>query len=128
MSNLGAYQWLTTASKKVGGPVKLMLLTACGGCAIGLAIEHGGKKIYKIIKDHKGKKVSKITSNALEYTVTKEGISNENIKFSGGEKFYVLEADGDAVLVDKKGDPNSPYFISKELLMEISERDGKSIV
>lgn len=124
MSNLGTYQWITTAAKKVGGPVRLLLLVAGSGYLIIRSAEFGGKQIYRIIKGHKGKTFSKITSNALEYTVTKEGVSNENIKFSVGEKFCILEADGDAILVDKKGDPNSPYFVSKELLMSISEYNG----
>lgn len=43
MSNLGTYQWLTTTSKKVGGPV--MLLTLAG--VTGATIYKGGEMIVK---------------------------------------------------------------------------------
>ena len=38
-----------------------------------------------------------------------------------GDKFKVLESDGDAVLIEKIGDLTNPYFVSAELLKDISD-------
>lgn len=119
MGNLGAYQWITTISKKVGGPYQLLALTAVGGYAVFRGVEAGGKKIYKIIKEHT--ETEKTIENAQEYTVTQDGISNEGVSFTKGEKFAVLEKDGKSVLIDKINDENSPYFVSEKFLTEISE-------
>lgn len=121
MSNLGHYQWITSASKKVGGPYRLLGIFAVGGYAIIRSIEAGGKKVYKRVKKSKGKNQEKPISDTLEYTVIREGKSNENVKFSVGDKFRILEKDGDSILIDRIGDHNSPYFVSAELLSEISE-------
>ncbi len=37
------------------------------------------------------------------------------------ETFKVLERDGNAVLIEKLGDDNNPYFVAAELLNEISD-------
>ena len=120
MSNLGAYQWLTTAAKRVGGPIKLLLLTAAGGAAVYKCGEIGVKKGLKAIKNRRNTRQILLTKTDVLYTVIKDGISNENLKFLAGEKFRVLEIDGDAVLIEKIGDLNNPYFVSVEFLSEIS--------
>ena len=50
MSNLGAYQWLTTAAKKVGGPKNLVLIIAGTGAAVYKGSEIVVKKTVKEIK------------------------------------------------------------------------------
>ena len=83
--------------------------------------------MYKLFRKQK----NAITGKAIEavkYTVKTEGVSNEGIVFHVGDEFCVLETDGDAVLIDKIGDSNSPYFISKELLdqmINITAEDTK---
>lgn len=52
------------------------------------------------------------------------GTSNEGVHFDIGEEIYVLETDSEAVLIDKIGDPDSPYFISKDFLYQILD-EGK---
>ena len=47
-------------------------------------------------------------------------MSNENLVFKLGDKFKVLEFDGDAVLIEKIGDSNNPYVASSEFLGKIS--------
>jgi hypothetical protein len=54
------------------------------------------------------------------YTVTTEGTSNEGLEFKIGDPFKVLETDKDAVLIEKIGDSDNPYFMSAELLKNIS--------
>ena len=62
MSNLGAYQWFTTISKKVGGPYQLLGITAIEGYTVIRIIEAGGKTVYKLVKKYKGKNQRKILS------------------------------------------------------------------
>lgn len=120
MGNLGAYQWVTTISKKVGGPFQLLGITALGGYVVFRGLEAGGKYVYKLFRKQKDKTTEKAVE-AVKYTVETEGVSNEGVVFKVGEEFCVLETDGDAVLIDKIGDPNSPYFISKELFDQITK-------
>lgn len=52
--------------------------------------------------------------------MNKQGVSNENLAFELGDRFKVLEFDGDAILIEKIGDSNNPYVVSSEFLEKIS--------
>lgn len=121
MSNLGGYQWLTTTAKKVGGPINLMLITASTGAAIYKSSEIVIKNSIKAVKKKYDDKKLKTEFNIKQYTVKTFGVSNEGLEFKVGEQFKVLESDGKAVLIEKIGDTNNPYFVSVELLKEISD-------
>ncbi len=120
MSNLGGYQWLTTVAKKVGGPKNLVLIIAGTGAAVYKGSEIVVKKTVKEIKKRMSQeKLPEIVDTKI-YTVTAEGTSNEGLEFKIGDQFKVLETDKDAVLIEKIGDSDNPYFISAELLKNIS--------
>lgn len=121
MSNLGAYQWITTVSKKVGGPVKLLVGIALGGYTVIRLGEAGAKKVIRTAKTHyeKGKEITANTSKV--YVVKSHGKSNEGLEFAVGDKFRVLESDGDAILIEKLGDSNNPYFVAADFLRSISD-------
>ena len=125
MSNLGAYQWITSTSKKVGGPINLLLLTGATGAIAGTvvykAFEFGLKKGRKVLKGRQAHHAWCLKANANIYSVTSAGTSDEGVEFSIGTKFKVLETDGDSVLIEKIGDGNNPYFVSKEFLHTISD-------
>ena len=121
MSNLGAYQWITSTSKKVGGPINLLLLTGAAGAAVYKVSEFGVKKCIKVLKAHQATKTKCLKVNANIYSVTSPGTSNEGVEFPIGTKIKVLETDGDSVLIEKIGDENNPYFVSKEFLRTISD-------
>lgn len=121
MSNLGGYQWLTTAAKKVGGPKNLVLVIAGAGAVIYKSGEIAVKQTVKAIKWIKNKEQLLETADTKMYTVTAEGISNEGLEFKIGDQFRALESDKDAVLIEKIGDNNNPYFVSAELLKNISD-------
>ena len=121
MSNLGGYQWLTTSAKKVGGPVNLVLLIAGSGAAIYKGGEVLVKNSVKAIKKIRVEKKVIAESSAKIYCVSAQGVSNEGLAFAVGDKFKVLESDGDAVLIEKIGDLTNPYFVSAELLKDISD-------
>ena len=120
MSNLGGYQRLTTIAKKVGGPANLVLLIAGSGAVIYKGGEIFVKKAVKTVqKLHADNTASELTG--VVYTVNMQGVSNEGLTFEVGDSFKVLESDGDAVLIERIGDSNNPYFVSLELLEEISD-------
>ena len=79
------------------------------------------KKGIKAIKKKRMEKKEVAKSNIRQYEVKTSGVSNEGLTFKIGEYFKVLEADGDAVLIEKIGDENNPYFVSAELLKDISD-------
>lgn len=124
MSNLGAYQWITTVSKKVGGPINLLLLTGAAGAAAGITVYKCGeiavKKCVTAVKTHKANKTAVVVEEKLYY-VNEPGRSNEGLTFQAGDQFRVLETDGESVLIEKIGDGNNPYFVSAELLHSISD-------
>lgn len=120
MSNLGGYQWLTATAKKVGGPKNLVFVIAGAGAVIYKSGEIAVKQTAKAIKRIKSKKQLPETANTKIYTVTADGISNEGLELRIGDQFRVLESDKDAVLIEKIGDDNNPYFVSAELLRNIS--------
>ena len=120
MSNLGWYQVITTWSKKVGGPLNLLGIVAGVGAIGGVA---GTKGVEALVGSQKKKAAEKEKAAELlkTYTVSKVGVSNEGLQFHVGETFKVLERDGNAVLIEKLGDDNNPYFVAAELLNEISD-------
>lgn len=122
MSNLGGYQLLTIAAKKVGGPRNLVLLIAGTGALVYKCSEIVVPKVAtEVIKMKYAKKRLGVKLGGEVYIVKSFGISDEGLQFKVNERFKVLEADGDAVLIEKIGDINNPYFISGDFLKEISD-------
>lgn len=116
MSNLGRYQDIVKWSKAVGGPNNFIALVAGSGAVAGATAIYG---IYKHREKHnmlKGK-----AQSPTVYVVDKAGKSNDGLEFFDGDKFKVLEVDGDAVLIEKIGDQNNPYFVSATFLKSVSD-------
>lgn len=118
MSNLGGYPRLTTIAKKVGGPTNLVLLIAGSGAVVYKGGEILVRKAIKNVNKLYAENSSEISSQI--YIVNKQGVSNENLVFELGDRFKVLEFDGDAILIEKIGDSNNPYVVSSEFLEKIS--------
>lgn len=119
MGNLGVYQWMTTTSKKVGGPINFLLLIGTGGAVASDITKVVVKKIKRTVKQNKEKKQKNI--EARIYTILTPGKSADDVAFAMGDQFRVLESDGDAVLIKKIEDDNNPYFVSAALLRKISD-------
>ncbi len=123
MSNLGAYQWFTTNGKKVGGAENLIALIFSAGAVGGVILFEGGKAVInKVIsnsKNHKGTDKT-LNNSATTYKISTRGVSNEGVEFDMGDEIRVLESDKDAVLIEKIGDSNNPYYVSADLLRSIS--------
>ena len=121
MSNLGAYQWITSTSKKVGGPVSFVLLTMAAGATIYKISELSVTKCIKVVKSHRAAQIAPSEFQDKIFSVTSFGQSNEGVNFPEGCQYRVLEKDGDAVLIEKIGDENNPYFVSANFLHTISD-------
>lgn len=125
MSNLGWYQVMTTAAKKVDGPLKLAGLVLGSGIVIGGGTVLGGQAVAKKV----GKKLDekkKAAESTVIHKVHTEGKSNEGLLFSVDDTFRVLEVDRNAVLIEKIGDENNPYFVSGYFLKNISDYRHKA--
>lgn len=120
MSNLGWYQIMTTMAKKVGGPIQLFAIIAGGGILLGSGALAGGNAVKNKVKSE-SKKKRQAEIYAKTFTVRKEDRSNEGLLFLEGDTFKVLEFDGDACLIEKMGDGNNPYFVSRKFLTSISD-------
>jgi len=119
MSNLGLYQWITTASKKVGGPDKLLIMVAGGGYAVLRCVESAGKFGIKMIKKHIVQRGSHI--DVRSYTVHTGKQYMDMVTFEVGDTIRVLDSDKDVVLVEKVEDDNNPYFLPVQFLKEITD-------
>ena len=120
MSNLGDYQKMTIVAKKVGGPKNLAGIIAGAGVVVGVALCKGREIVAEKVskKMNKGKLTG--TTDSIVYSVTVDGVSDDGLEFKIGDQFRVLETDKDAVLIEKIGDDNNPYFVSVEFLEMIS--------
>ena len=121
MGNLGFYQTLTTWSKRVGGPKKLVVILLISGGVIARVGEAGIKKGVKAIKGKITKRNNNSIDTELYYDVIVDGKDNNGLVFCIGDKYKVLERDGDSVLIEKLGDINNPYFVSCDFLTSISD-------
>ena len=115
MNNLGLYLLIPKWSKKLGGPQNFLALVGIGGYAIGKVLEKPTKKLYKLYKEKTKVVVLGTYTVETAYQVSKE------LEFQPGDKYNVLEVDKDAVLIEKIGDDNNPYFVDGKLLTKISD-------
>lgn len=120
MSNLGDYQKMTVLAKKVGGPKNLAGIFVGAGVVVGVAVCKGRMIVAEKVNKNKNKEKLKETSDSIVYSVTVDGVSDDGLEFKIGDQFRVLETDKDAVLIEKIGDDNNPYFVSVEFLEMIS--------
>lgn len=123
MSNLGAYQIMTTLAKKVGGPGKLMGIVGIGGYVIFRFGEEGIRKGVEAIHRYRNRK-SKEGCDHLEYTVLKPYRDNYGLVLSAGDRIRVIDMiEKDVLLIEKCGDNNNPFCLSEEVLSEIATQN-----
>lgn len=120
MSNLGLYQTMTTLAKKVGGPKNLILIVAGVGYLILRTGEAVSKKLFKKVKNKISGKRKMSGYTEIIFEVTSDGEDSSGLTFHVGDKYKVLESDDDSILIEKFGDANNPYFLSRDFLISIS--------
>ena len=112
MGNLGWYQFFTTASKKVGGPLNLAGLIFSCGTLLGAA----GLKLVEFIQEKREQ-----SKNSQIYLLNNNLKVSDSLEIPKETGFRVLDRDRDAVLVDFLGIDNNPYFVSYDLLKKNSD-------
>lgn len=110
MSNLGWYQLIVTLAKKCGGPGLFLLGVMLIGYGVFRTVEGGIKLVAKNIN---------ADNEIIEYAVTKNGVSNEGVEFNVGDRIRAFEKHGNAILIERVGDNNNPYFIDENFLKSI---------
>ena len=120
MSNLGWYQWITTASKKVGGPLNLLAIIGGSCLAVGGTV---GSVITNKYRDIKDKKELKTLGT---YSVKKDAeIKKIKLVLKTGDQIAILAADDDSILIIKNGDKDNPYFVSADFFEGMFGLQGK---
>ena len=119
MSNLGDYQKIVEASKKVGGPKNVLAIAAGTGIALGAA---AATTVIKVLDGRKAKKSEEAESTKRDkvYTITAPA-NLDKIPLTTGANFKVVARDRDAVIIDIAGDDNNPYVVDYDLLQCISD-------
>ncbi len=96
-----------------------MALLMGGGYLLGKGSEVVIKKIVKATK--KNSKNSREYHSKKIFEVTANGKYNDEIEMVIGDRYRVLESDGDSILIEKINDSNNPYFVSADFLHKISK-------
>lgn len=117
MSNLGAYQDVVTMIKKLGGPRVALPVVIATSYAVGRGLEAGVRKTVKEIR----KRNAPCATKDRIFTVVTEGQADGGPRLRTGDKYRVLECDGDAVLIEVLENPDNPYFVSGNFLAAISD-------
>lgn len=116
VGNLGGYQTMTTLAKKVGGPVALAVVTAVSGWAIGRGAEAGGKAAKAAAK----KRNAPCSTKGQVFDVVSDGEDGEGLALRAGDRYRVMECDGEAILIEVLGGTNNAYFMSAQFLTSVS--------
>jgi hypothetical protein len=119
LSNLGLYQTMATVAKKVGGPAKFLGLVGVAGYIVVRGLEAGTKKLHKTRIAGREKKLSFATEKFVFEAIT-DGKDDCGLEFKVGERYRILERDAEAMLIEKLGDAQNPYFVSEDFLVAIS--------
>lgn len=125
MSNLGWYQWFTTAAKKVRGPLNLMTIIAVGGYAVIRTGEAGIKKGIKLVKKHSRDKSKGSLKKSSIYRVKTTANIEEGVDVKVGDEIRVCAIDNEAVMIEILGNKNNPYFIDFDLFKSIIDYKKK---
>nr|WP_203722743.1 hypothetical protein [Streptomyces coelicoflavus] len=111
---------MTTLAKKVGGPGALAVVTAVGGWAIGRGTEAGGKRVFRAAKAAAKKRNAPCPTKGQVFDIVSDGEDGKGLALRAGDRYRVLECDGEAILIEVLGGPNNPYFTSAQFLASVS--------
>jgi len=117
-SNLGMYQFMTTASKKMGGPVQFLTCTGLVGYGLFRAVEFGVTRACTYVQRHMSKENEASTHPTATVNVTSE--TDGGIALKEGDVIRILAQDGDAVLIEIPGSSSNPHCVSGDWLRAIS--------
>lgn len=123
MSNLGGYQTITTIIKALGGPKKAGGIIIGGAVAVGTVVGSFLPSPVTSVKNAIKKRAEPNTTTDRIFTVhtNHDGDGRREPTLRAGNQYRVFETDGDAILIEVLGDPESPYFVSGVVLEKISD-------
>ena len=128
MSNLGAYQMVTTGIKAMGGPAKAgVIAVGCVAALMGSAFRFGvncgvnmGDRQTVEAKVTKWVRSRFAQSNAHErsevYTVSADVECGGGLMLRAGDRFRVGEVIDDMVHIEVDGSDDNPFIVSAEQL------------
>jgi hypothetical protein len=119
MSNLGLYKDMVVLAKKVGGPLVLGGLVAVGGWVVGRGGEAASEGVVKAVKKLKLRKSRAAESERI--FVVSTAAEYDGLSLQPGDRFRVLEPVEDGVLIQRVGDDESPYVVTTQFLVSISD-------
>ena len=124
MSNLGGYQAVTTAIKRLGGPTQAAVIAVSvvgvGGYMVLRSGEAGMKKAITALKTGFAKRNAPCTAKDQVFEVVSDGEDGSGLRLRVGDEYRVMECDGDAIQIEVLGGADNPYFVSAEFLRSVS--------
>lgn len=120
MSNLGLYQVLTKAAKKVGGVKNLVALIGAAGYVTGKFVEFGAKGIHKISASRK----TELSQPKTTYFISEDSDFENGLLLHIGDEFSVIAEDGETTIIEVVGNSENPYAVSTQLLIANSGYKG----
>lgn len=120
MSNLGGYITASKIMKHLGGPAKAAVIGVVSSYAVGRGLEAGVKRTVKATKAAVKKRTAACATEGQLFTVLTDGEPDKGPKLRAGDKYRVLDCDGDVVLIEVLGDPSNPYYVSGQFLATVS--------
>lgn len=120
MSNLGGYQTIVTLMKRLGGPKKFTIISVSTIATLTLAARKLVADLFEKLKSYNKKDLTELP--IYEFTVT--DLESSEVQITAGMKFRVLVSDSDMILIEIIDDPNSPYCVSPEWLITVSNYKG----
>lgn len=121
MGNLGGYQRVTTVMKTLGGPGKATTLVLGGVFVAGGAAYAGGQRVVRAARSAIARNRVPCATKGQQFDVHTDGATSGGLSVQIGDRYRVLDCDGDAILIDRLGDAGSPYFASAEFLSTVSD-------
>lgn len=124
MGNLGDYQRITTLIKQLGGPKAAKTIAAAGAALLvtaGGAAHAGYVRAAPKVKEWISKLGQPDALAGHVYTVRVDAEDDQQLAFQVGDRFRVLERDGDAVLIELIGKDDNPWAVSAKFLAQVSD-------
>lgn len=117
MGNLGDYQWITAASKRVGGPRVLAAAVAIGGYLVLRSTEAVVRKSVRSISA----RGTRCAMKGLVFEVLSDGEDPDGLALRTGDEYRVLDCVGDVALIEVLGADDNPHFTTDEFLASVSD-------
>lgn len=121
MGNLGWYETGVKAVKTLGGPKQAVAKVGGGLIGVGVLL---GVGLTRGIDALSGKIRDRMTPHPLRdktFEVADEGDDGHGLTLHVGERYRVIEGDGDAILIELSNREDNPFLTSADFLRTVSD-------